>query len=96
VSLKVMADFIAEKLGKKKPWLHLPVVPMQLLGDVCEAICTPLKINPQIFRRRVDFYTKSRNFDGSKAKQQLGFESSQSFSNELDDIIESYKSQGMI
>ncbi len=96
VSLKVMADLIADKLGKKKPWLHLPVVPMQLLGDVCEAICTPLKINPPIYRRRVDFYTKNRNFDGSKAKEQLGFVSSQDFSQELDDIIESYKSQGMI
>jgi nucleoside-diphosphate-sugar epimerase len=96
VSLKEMADLIADKLGTKRPWLHLPVVPMQLLGDVCEAICTPLKINPPIFRRRVDFYTKSRNFDGGKAKAQLNFEASQDFSEELDDIIESYKSMGMI
>jgi len=96
VSLKVMADLIADKLGKKKPWLHLPVVPMQLLGDVCEAVCTPLKIKPPIFRRRVDFYTKSRNFDGSKAKEQLGFESSQNLSQELDDIIESYKRLNLI
>jgi len=96
VALKAMANLIAEKLSTKRPWLHLPVVPMQLLGDLCEAVCTPLKINPPIFRRRVDFYTKSRNFDGSKAKAQLNFEASQDFSKELDDIIESYKAMGMI
>ena len=96
VALKEMADLIADKLGTKKPWLHLPVVPMQLLGDICEAVCTPLKINPPIFRRRVDFYTKSRNFDGSKAKEHLGFESSQSLSQELDDIIKSYKLMNLI
>ena len=96
VKLKEMADLIADKLGQKRPWLHLPVVPMQLLGDVCEAVCTPLKVNPPIFRRRVDFYTKSRNFDGSKAQAQLGFEASQSFSEELDDIIDSYKTLGVI
>jgi len=96
VPLKEMADLIADKQGIKRPWLHLPVKPMQWLGDVCEAICTPLNINPPIYRRRVDFYTKNRNFDGSKAKQQLGFESSQSFSEELDDIIESYKLMNLI
>lgn len=96
VPLKEMADLTAEKLGVKNPWLHLPVKPMQWLGSICEVVCTMIKVNPPIFRRRVDFYTKSRNFDGNKAQSQLGFEASQSFSNELDDIIKSYKSLGMI
>jgi len=96
VPLKEMADLVAEKLSVNKPWIHLPVKPMQWLGSLCEAVCTILKINPPIFRRRVDFYTKSRNFDGSKAKAQLGFEPSQNFSNELDDILASYKSLGKI
>ncbi len=96
VTLKQMADVIAEKLEVNKPWIHLPVKPMQWLGSFCEVICTALKINPPIYRRRVDFYTKSRNFDGSKAQDQLGFEASQDFSEEIDDIIQSYKSLGYI
>ena len=96
ISLKDMADLIADKLGVRKPWLHLPVKPMQWLGSLCEKVCTPLKINPPIFRMRVDFYTKSRNFDGSKAEAQLGFEPLQNFNEEIDDIIESYKSLGKI
>lgn len=96
IPLKDMADLVADKLGVRKPWLHLPVKPMQWLGSLCEAVCTPLKINPPIFRRRVDFYTKSRNFDGSKAESQLGFEPLQNFNEEINDIIESYKSLGKI
>ena len=69
---------------------------MQWLGTICETICTPLKINPPIFRRRVDFYTKSRNFNASKAREQLGFEPAQDFDRELDDIIARYREQGFI
>jgi nucleoside-diphosphate-sugar epimerase len=96
IPLREMANLVADKLGVRRPWLHLPVKPMQWLGSLCEAICGIFKINPPIYRRRVDFYTKSRNFDASKAKTQLGFEPSQNFSQEIDDIIESYKSVGKI
>jgi nucleoside-diphosphate-sugar epimerase len=96
IPLREMANLIADKLDVSRPWLHLPVKPMQWLGSLCEVICGFFKINPPIYRRRVDFYTKNRNFDGSKAKTQLGFEPSQNFSQEIDDIIESYKSAGTI
>ena len=94
VPLKVMADKIAGQLGVSKPWLHLPVKPMQWLGSLCEAICTPLKINPPIYRRRVDFYTKSRHFDGSKAARDLGFKAAQDVDGEIRDIIASYRTKG--
>ena len=40
----------------------------------CEALCKPLRIEPPLYRRRIDFFTKSRAFDISKAKRELGFE----------------------
>ena len=33
----------------------------------------PLRIEPPLYRRRVDFYTKSRAFDTTRARQELGF-----------------------
>ena len=33
----------------------------------------PLGIEPPIYRRRVEFYTKSRAFDITRARQELGF-----------------------
>ena len=95
-TLKDMAEMVAENLNVRKPWLHLPVKPMQWLGSLCEWICTPLGIQPPIFRRRVDFYTKSRHFDGSKAARDLGFQAALPFEEELADIIKTYKEDGLL
>jgi nucleoside-diphosphate-sugar epimerase len=83
VPLKKMIELIATRLNVPQPRLHLPVKPIQLLGTVCELLCTPFRINPPIYRRRVDFYTKNRHFDGSKAATLLGFTPAQPFEEEL-------------
>lgn len=95
-TLKEVCGKIAKLLGVKPPWLHLPVRPMQILGSICEAICTPLKINPPIFRRRVDFFIKNRCFDCSKAQNILGFKPMKNLDQELVEIIDSYVKDGKI
>ena len=55
------------------PSLHLPVWPFWLAGAACEAICAPFGIEPPLYRRRVDFFTKSRAFDISRARAELGY-----------------------
>jgi len=96
VPLVEMVTRIADELGVKRPRIHLPVKPMQWLGSACEAICRPLHINPPIFRRRVDFFTKNRHFDGSKARRDLGFEPAKTFEAEIADIIKWYKEQSWL
>ena len=86
-------SIIAKELGVVEPWLHLPVKPMQWLGSLCEAICRPFGINPPIFRRRVDFFTKSRYFDGSKAERELGFIPEKTFVEEVRDTIAWYRAE---
>jgi dihydroflavonol-4-reductase len=54
--------------------LRLPVWPVWLAGAACEAVCTPLGLSPPLYRRRVDFFTKSRAFDISRARRELAFE----------------------
>jgi nucleoside-diphosphate-sugar epimerase len=53
--------------------VHLPVWPFWIAGAACEAVCAPLGIEPPIYRRRVDFFTKSRAFDKSHARRDLGY-----------------------
>ena len=96
VPLQTMCKTVARELGVKAPWLHLPVKPMQWLGSLCEAICTPLKIEPPIFRRRVDFFTKARSFNGAKARDELAFVPEQNFDAEIRDIIGYYQQKEMI
>lgn len=96
VPLREVTEFSADYLGVRRPWLHLPVRPMQWLGGACEAVCAPLHIEPPIFRRRVDFFTKNRAFNGAKAARELGFSVDRPFRQEVVEIIDAYLERGMI
>jgi nucleoside-diphosphate-sugar epimerase len=72
-TLNELVALIAEIAGVPPPRLHWPVWPFWLAGALCEAICVPLGIEPPIYRRRVDFYTKSRAFDITRARQEIGY-----------------------
>jgi nucleoside-diphosphate-sugar epimerase len=73
-TLKELAALIAQAAGVAPPRLHLPVWPFWIAGAICEAICVPFGIEPPLYRRRVDFYTKSRSFDISRARREIGYE----------------------
>jgi nucleoside-diphosphate-sugar epimerase len=53
--------------------LHLPVWPFWAAGALCEFVCAPLGIEPPLYRRRVAFFTKSRAFDITRARTELGY-----------------------
>jgi dihydroflavonol-4-reductase len=72
-TLNELIELIAEEARVPPPRLHLPVWPFWAAGALCEAICAPLGIEPPIYRRRVDFFTKSRAFDISRARAELGY-----------------------
>jgi dihydroflavonol-4-reductase len=72
-TLVEIVDEIAAAEGVRAPQLHVPVWPVWITGAVCEAICRPFGVEPPLYRRRVDFFTKSRAFDISRARRELHF-----------------------
>ena len=94
--LRDVCDLIARELGVPSPRLKLPVRPIQWLGTLCERICLPLKINPPLYRRRVDFYTKDRCFDTRKAREKLGFLPERTLEEEVHDILHDYRERGWL
>jgi nucleoside-diphosphate-sugar epimerase len=72
-TLNALVALVADVAGVPPPTRHLPVWPAWTAGAVCEAICRPFGIEPPIFRRRVDFFTKSRAFDITRARTEIGF-----------------------
>jgi nucleoside-diphosphate-sugar epimerase len=72
-TLNDLVAMVARELGVPPPRRHWPVWPFWTAGLLCEMVCVPLGLEPPIFRRRVDFYTKSRAFDTSRARTELGF-----------------------
>ncbi len=73
LALNELADLIASVLGVSLSKIHLPVFPVKALSILCEKVCVLLRVEPPLHRRRVDFFTKSRAFDISKARKELGY-----------------------
>lgn len=96
VSLNDLSRMIAKELNVPEPRIHLPVKPFQILGSVCEKICVPFGIEPPIYRRRVDFFTKSRAFDISKAKKVLGYNPKITLSEGIARTAAWYKNKGLL
>ena len=72
-TLNELVTAIGESLEKRVAIRHLPFRPLWLAAVACEAICTPLRIPPPIFRRRVDWFRQNRAFSIEKAKRELGY-----------------------
>ena len=72
-TLNELVKLTAEVAGVDPPRVHFPVWPVWTAAALCEALCVPLGIEPPLYRRRVDFYTKSRAFDISRARRELGY-----------------------
>ena len=72
-TLAELVRTVAAELGVPPPRWRIPVWPVWLAGALCEAVCVPLGVEPPLYRRRVDFFTKSRAFDTTRARCELGY-----------------------
>lgn len=95
-TLEELVRMVASELKVAPPRVHLPVWPFWTAGLLCELICVPLRIEPPIYRRRVDFYTKSRAFDTKRAQTELGFAPKVDLDEGIRRTAEWYRSEGLL
>jgi dihydroflavonol-4-reductase len=95
-TLAELVAAVARELQVRPPWLRLPVWPVWLAGALCEAVCVPLRVEPPLYRRRVDFYRKSRAFDISRARRELGFDPSVDLETGIRRTAAWYREQGWL
>jgi nucleoside-diphosphate-sugar epimerase len=74
VPLRVMLQTLAALSNRRSSGPRLPLTPMLGLAAVTEDVCRLLKIEPPLYRRRMDFYTNDAAFDYSRARAVLGWE----------------------
>ncbi len=74
IKLNDLVQLIGDILGRSVVKRHLPVMPVMVAAVICQRLCRPLGIEPPLYPRRLGFFTKSRAFDISKAKQVLGYQ----------------------
>ena len=95
-TLNELVRLIADVAAVDPPGLHVPVWPFWVAGAACEAICAPFGIEPPIYRRRVDFFTKSRAFDITRARRELGFAPKISLREGIERTLAWYRQAGWV
>lgn len=95
-TINELGKIIAECIGVELKIYRLPASPIWYAAWLCEIICRPLKIEPPLFRRRLDFFLKDRAFDISKARKILHYKPSVSIEEGIRKTIEWYKEKRLI
>ncbi|HTM34640.1 MAG TPA: NAD-dependent epimerase/dehydratase family protein [Vicinamibacterales bacterium] len=95
-TLEELVALVAKELQVRPPRIHWPVWPFWTAGLLCELVCVPLRIEPPLYRRRVDFYTKSRAFDTARARTELGFAPKVDLEEGIHRTAEWYRQQNLL
>lgn len=95
-TLEALMGLVAAEMKVAPPRRHLPVWPFWAAGLLCEIVCVPLRIEPPLYRRRVDFYTKSRAFDTARARTELGFAPKVDLEEGIHRTAEWYRKEGLL
>lgn len=95
-TLNELVALIAAELDVAPLPVHLPVWPFWLAGAACEIVCIPLRLQPPLYRRRVDFYTRSRAFDTTRARTELGYGPVVDLPDGIRRTVAWYRTQGLL
>lgn len=71
--IRQVAEFVSEAVGTPLRSGSIPVAPVMAAATLCEAVCKPFRIEPILFRRRLDFFVKDRAFSNTHARATIGF-----------------------
>lgn len=96
ITLNQFVQVVADVVEAPFPKLRLPVMPVYYASYLCELLCKPFGINPPLYRRRVDFFRKTRSFDTTKAREILDFVPQTSLRTALQKTAIWYREQGYL
>jgi nucleoside-diphosphate-sugar epimerase len=96
VSTREMMEAIARELGTNAPAIHVPFAPVWHLAALTEDLLRPLKIQPPLHRRRMNFFTLGFSFSGEGARQAIGFAPRVGFAEGIKRTADWYRAQGLL
>ncbi|MGH8175749.1 MAG: NAD-dependent epimerase/dehydratase family protein [Steroidobacter sp.] len=91
-----MVQGIAAALDRAPPLVRLPLWPFAIASRIMEAILPPLRIQPPLHSRRLDFFRKSFSFSIAKAQTLLGFQPEIDFRAGAADTVRWYRAHGLL
>jgi nucleoside-diphosphate-sugar epimerase len=96
IPLKELIALVAHQLDVPCPSIVLPALPITGLCIATEFVCNLAHVEPILFRRSMDFFTRSVQFDASKAKEVLQFEDRTDVSIGVAETARWYRQMGLV
>jgi nucleoside-diphosphate-sugar epimerase len=96
ITLTELVNIVARELSVSPPRIVLPTPQIAWLCTATETFCNILNLKPPLFRRSMDFFTKSVEFDVSKAQNVLGFRSEVDVPSGVARTASWYKENGLL
>ena len=91
-----LVSIAAKNLGVDEPKIKLPAWPVTTACAVVESLCNLVRIKPFIFKRSMDFFTRTVECDTRKSRDVLGFRSQVSVEDGVRETVDWYRSENII
>jgi nucleoside-diphosphate-sugar epimerase len=95
-TLRELVDEIALATGSKRYGVRLPLAPMLGVAAVVEDVSKALKVDPPIYRRRMDFFSSDSEFDTTRARRLLEWEPRVDLREGVRRTLEDYRKCGLL
>jgi nucleoside-diphosphate-sugar epimerase len=95
-TIRELVDLIAVALGRPRPWLRVPFLPVFAASIVCEKVCRAVGVDPPLYPRRVEFFHKDRAFTIDKARRLLGYSPRVDLPEGLESTAQCYRAEALI
>ena len=95
-TLNELVCAISETLKIDLKLRHFPFWPLWITAWACETVYKPFRVEPPLFRRRVEWFRQNRAFSIEKAWQELGYRPLVGLKEGLARTAEWYRKQGYI
>jgi len=95
-TLRELIEAVRGATGSRRFGRRLPLGPMLVTAAVVEDVCRALKLDPPIYRRRMDFFTSDSAFDTARARQLLGWAPRVELADGVRRTYEAYRAVGAV
>jgi dihydroflavonol-4-reductase len=95
-TLRELLDEVARATGSRRYGFRLPLAPMLGVAAVVEDVSAVLKVDPPIYRRRMDFFHSDSEFDTSRARRVLDWEPKIDLREGIQRTLDDYRRSGAL
>lgn len=95
VTMRELSDAIGHAIGRRVPSTHIPAPLAFAVGAALEALPVPRRLLP-LTRSRVRFMLQNREYDGTRAREELGFVPTVELADGLARTVAWYRQSGLL